>query len=247
MEIVWVMRVSIIVVGILSTVMALTIPSIYGLWSMCSDLVYCILFPQLLMVVHFKHHCNTYGSLAAYIVAFFVRLTGGESLLGLPALIKYPGYDYELEMQLFPFRTLAMVLSLGTLVGVSWFTKYIFESGKLAPGYDFFRCVVNIPDDVLRVDEPIEGELSTMTAGTLGKLYGATGLVGKDEMNGRINPGLEPDDDLDAEEIEKLKGDVDKKKGSAGGSERTGAGGIRMNTFPDQTERGGKSQGNTAF
>lgn len=32
MEIIWVMRVGICVVGILSTVMALTIPSIYGLW-----------------------------------------------------------------------------------------------------------------------------------------------------------------------------------------------------------------------
>ena len=32
MEIIWVMRVSILVVGILSTIMALTIPSIYGLW-----------------------------------------------------------------------------------------------------------------------------------------------------------------------------------------------------------------------
>jgi hypothetical protein len=37
MEIIWVMRVSIIIVGILATVMALTIPSIYGLWYvMCS-------------------------------------------------------------------------------------------------------------------------------------------------------------------------------------------------------------------
>lgn len=32
MEIIWVMRVGICVVGVLSTVMALTIPSIYGLW-----------------------------------------------------------------------------------------------------------------------------------------------------------------------------------------------------------------------
>lgn len=32
MEIIWVMRVAIIVVGILATIMALTIPSIYGLW-----------------------------------------------------------------------------------------------------------------------------------------------------------------------------------------------------------------------
>lgn len=95
---------------------------------MCSDLVYCMLFPQLLMVVHFKHHCNTYGSLAAYIMAFFVRLSGGEPYLGLPALIQYPGYREtgkpELPFeQLFPFRTVAMLVSLMTLVGVSYGTK----------------------------------------------------------------------------------------------------------------------------
>lgn len=88
--------------------------------SMCSDLVYVILFPQLLMVVHFKRHCNTYGSLAAYIVALLVRLSGGEKLLGLPALIHYPGWDAENEVQLFPFRTMAMVLSLFTLAFISW-------------------------------------------------------------------------------------------------------------------------------
>ncbi|KAH9637100.1 hypothetical protein HF086_013916 [Spodoptera exigua] len=120
MEIIWVMRVSILVVGALATLMALTIPSIYGLWSMCSDLVYVILFPQLLMVVHFKKYCNTYGSLAAYIVAMLVRLSGGEKLLGLPALIHYPGWDAENEVQLFPFRTMAMSLSLFTLAFISW-------------------------------------------------------------------------------------------------------------------------------
>jgi len=89
--------------------------------SMCSDLVYVILFPQLLMVVHFKHHCNTYGSLAAYIVAFIVRMTGGEPMLGMPAWIHYPGWDGE--RQLFPFRTMAMIMSLVTLILVSWGTK----------------------------------------------------------------------------------------------------------------------------
>lgn len=154
---------------------------------MCSDLVYCILFPQvkynnffttkekanqivicwsvlvflfifsqLLMVVHFKHHCNTYGSLSAYIVAFVVRLSGGESIIGLPALIHYPGYDEENERQLFPFRTMAMLMSLITLIGVSAYSKWIFETGRLAPQYDYFRCVVNIPDDAIRVGDPSE-------------------------------------------------------------------------------------------
>ncbi|XP_066591022.1 high-affinity choline transporter 1 [Prorops nasuta] len=193
MEIIWVMRVGIGVVGVLSTVMALTVPSIYGLWSMCSDLVYVILFPQLLMVVHFKDYCNTYGSLCAYIIAFVVRISGGEEFLGLPALIRFPGYDEANNRQLFPFRTMAMLTSLVTLVGVSYATQVAFVTGRLAPGYDVFRCVVNIPDDVERVGpDPAEGEQMAVLASGAVRLYGS-----KDESNGRVNPALEPDYDMD--------------------------------------------------
>lgn len=183
---------------------------------MCSDLVYVILFPQLLMVVHFKDYCNTYGSLAAYIIAFFVRLSGGEPLMHLEPFIHYPGWDEENQRQLFPFRTFAMLLSLITLIGVSWWTKWVFETGRLAPGYDFFRCVVNIPEDVQRVGEPVEDgeQLSVMASGAMGKLYGAATLVGKDERNGRINPALEADDDIPTSEVEKLRSSI----GSGGGS-----------------------------
>ena len=86
---------------------------------MCSDLVYVILFPQLLIVVHFKTWCNTYGSLAAYIAGMFIRLAGGEPLVGLPPLIKYPMYSEEDGMQLFPFRTMAMIVSMFLLLAVS--------------------------------------------------------------------------------------------------------------------------------
>lgn len=152
------------------------------------------------MVVHFKHHCNTYGSLSAYIVGLLIRFSGGEALIGLPAFIHFPGYDEENQRQLFPFRTMAMLLSLITLWGVSYYSKWVFETGKrvflliflpskclslrrcnnknlsninigfcihlfvclfkligrLAPQYDYFRCVVNIPDDAIRVGDPSE-------------------------------------------------------------------------------------------
>lgn len=187
------MRVGIAIVGVLSTVMALTIPSIYGLWSMCSDLVYVILFPQLLMVVHFKDYCNTYGSLSAYIIALVVRLSGGEAVIGLPALIHFPGYDEENQVQTFPFRTMAMLISLITLIGVSYGTQRAFLTGRLAPGYDVFRCVVNIPEDVERVGpDPAEGEQMAVLAAGAGRLYGS-----KDESNGRVNPALEPDYDME--------------------------------------------------
>src|SRR5882672_3978038 len=77
-EVVWVMRAAIIVVGCVATAMALTVKSIYGLWYLSSDLVYVILFPQLVCVVHCKRHCNTYGSLVAYFVGFSLRALGGE-------------------------------------------------------------------------------------------------------------------------------------------------------------------------
>lgn len=36
------------------------------------------------------------------------------------------------------------------------FSRFLFETGRLAPHYDYFRCVVNIPEDVQRVGEPSE-------------------------------------------------------------------------------------------
>lgn len=91
--------------------------------SICSDLVYVILFPQLLVVVHFKDYCNTYGSLAAYIVACVIRVSGGEPILNMPAIVYYPGYDFEGGKQRFPFRTMAMLMSLFTLVSGTWLSK----------------------------------------------------------------------------------------------------------------------------
>ncbi|XP_076044119.1 choline transporter isoform X2 [Oratosquilla oratoria] len=194
-EVLWVMRVAIFVVGVLATVLALTIPSIYGLWYLSSDLVYVILFPQLLMVVHFRDHCNTYGSLSAYIVGVLCRTLGGEDMIGIPAIIKYPYYDEEEGTQLFPFRTLAMIVSASTLVFFSILSRWLFETGRLSPKYDFLRCVVNIPEDAERVGEPHEGEMSVMTCHTVVK-YNSTDV---NEMNGRINPALNLGSDSDEE------------------------------------------------
>lgn len=47
--------------------------------------------------------------------------------------------------------------------------------------------------------------MSVMASGAMGAMYGAATMVGKDEMNGRINPALEPDDDMDAEHVQQLR------------------------------------------
>lgn len=159
-----------------------------------------ILFPQLVCVVHFKRHCNTYGSLAAYFVGFFLRALGGEDIVGLPAILKYPFYN-PVDGQLFPFRTLAMILSFITLLGVSTLSKWLFEGGHLPPRYDYFRCVVNIPDDSVVVQEPHE-EMTVLNVSTA-ILYQTS------EMNGRINPGLITEDETNNKLLVKRNSQTD--------------------------------------
>ncbi|KAM8749051.1 high-affinity choline transporter 1-like isoform 1-T2 [Acanthopagrus schlegelii] len=153
-EIVWVMRITIFVFGALATAMALLTGSVYGLWYLSSDLVYVIIFPQLLSVLFIKG-TNTYGSVAAYVVGLLLRIGGGEPYLKLPPFIYYPGWvtqervhhltgDVEhFVQQRFPFKTMSMVASFLANVAVSYLTKYLFESGMWSHKYDFLDAVVS--------------------------------------------------------------------------------------------------------
>ncbi|XP_074839351.1 high affinity choline transporter 1 [Carettochelys insculpta] len=143
-EIVWVMRTTILVFGASATAMALLAKSVYGLWYLSSDLVYIIIFPQLLCVLFIKG-TNTYGAIAGYLFGLVLRITGGEPYLYLQPLIFYPGYYADknnIYIQRFPFKTLAMLTSFFTNIAVSYLAKYLFESGSLPPKLDFLDAVV---------------------------------------------------------------------------------------------------------
>ncbi|KAJ0005888.1 hypothetical protein NQD34_015782 [Periophthalmus magnuspinnatus] len=153
-EIVWVMRCTIFVFGAAATAMALLTGSVYGLWYLSSDLVYVIIFPQLLSVLFVKG-TNTYGSVAGYIFGLLLRIGGGEPYLKLPPFIYYPGWvtqervhhltgdvEYFIQ-QRFPFKSVSMVASLLANIIFSYLTKYLFESGILSHKYDFLDAVVS--------------------------------------------------------------------------------------------------------
>ncbi|XP_056590780.1 high-affinity choline transporter 1 [Triplophysa dalaica] len=152
-EIVWVMRITIFVFGALATAMALLTGTVYGLWYLSSDLVYVIIFPQLISVL-FVRGTNTYGSIAGYIFGLILRIGGGEPYLKLPPFIYYPGWTIEekvhhvtheveyLVMQRFPFKTISMLASFLSNVAFSYLFKYLFESGTLSAKYDFLDAVV---------------------------------------------------------------------------------------------------------
>ena len=111
-----------VIVGTAATLIALQVQSVYALWFLCSDFVYCILFPQLTTAL-FDRRANRYGSMAGLAVSFVLRLGGGEPALGLPRLLPYPMVDPVSEAVQFPFRTTAMLAGLLTIVVASRCTQ----------------------------------------------------------------------------------------------------------------------------
>jgi high affinity choline transporter 7 len=131
----WVMSGAIVCVGAAATALAITVDSIYGLWYLCSDLVYVILFPQLLCCVHIPF-TNTYGSILGFILGLVFRFTGGEPLLSLPPAIEYPWYDAASGYQCFPFKTMSMLICLVSIIAGSYIARALFRKGILPPSLD---------------------------------------------------------------------------------------------------------------
>ena len=116
------------IIGITGTLLALQVKSVYELWFLCSDFVYAILFPQLVTAL-FDKKANMYGSVAGFAVSLILRLGGGDPTLGIPILFPYPMIEDGLV--LFPFRTLAMVSGLITIMVVSRLTQRVCKPNPL--------------------------------------------------------------------------------------------------------------------
>lgn len=112
-----VIRAAVLVVGAAAACLALAVQSVYVLWYLCADLVYTVLFPQLVMVLYSRRATRT-GAVCGAVVGLLMRLGSGEPMLGIPAWIPWPmmtddGYTN------FPFRTVSMLSGLATIWLVS--------------------------------------------------------------------------------------------------------------------------------
>jgi high affinity choline transporter 7 len=110
----WIIRLSIAALGVGAVVMALEVQSVQALWFFTSDLVFVLLFPQLVSAL-FDSKANLPGSIVAFGVSLILRLGGGEPLFGIPALIPYP--------DVVPFKTMAALTGLVLLPLVSRLTS----------------------------------------------------------------------------------------------------------------------------
>lgn len=154
-EVVWVFRVSVIIVGILGTVIALTVKSVYGLLVLCGDLMAVLQFPQLICALWLKVG-NTYGSLVGLIVGLLLRVLGGDQVLHIDAIIQYPFYDSTHKQQIFPFKVFAMLCSLAAIIVASYISYYVFTRNYLSKKFDIFHC---FPTEEREIDTENENEM----------------------------------------------------------------------------------------
>ncbi len=124
-------RRAVIVAGVAATLLAIRADSVYALWVLCSDLVYCILFPQLVLVL-WDRRANRWGCYAGLMVSAVLRASTGEPLLGLPALVAMP-VDGD-GLATVPYKTIAMLSGLVTIWLVSRLTARRCPPLALADG-----------------------------------------------------------------------------------------------------------------
>ncbi|MEQ2197769.1 hypothetical protein XENOCAPTIV_003001 [Xenoophorus captivus] len=139
-ELQWVIRISVLLVGLAGTSLAFGDDSVAALWILSGDLLYCVIFPQLVCVLHFQR-ANTYGAICGFVVGLLLRGLSGEPVLGIPPLLLYPGCREENDqiIQCFTYRTVAMLSSLISIMAVSWLLDLIFHRQLIPESWDILH------------------------------------------------------------------------------------------------------------
>lgn len=137
----WVIRISVVVVGMAGTALTFLDSSVLVFWLVGVDMSYTIMFPQLVCILFFKVS-NGYGATVGYLMGIILRFLSGEPLIGLLPAIHFPGCRLDDEgklTQYFPFRTAIMVISLLSILLVSWLASVLFNKGLLSDKWDVFK------------------------------------------------------------------------------------------------------------
>ncbi|KAL1428463.1 hypothetical protein MTO96_002838 [Rhipicephalus appendiculatus] len=126
-EVALTLRIVVCLFGTAATYLALSVQSVFELWTLCSDVVYVLLFPQLVCLFYIKD-TNTYGSVTAFVLGAFVRWLCGEPSLSLSASsLQLPHSGREREPW-FPFRLACMAIGFLALIGGSVAAAMAFEN-----------------------------------------------------------------------------------------------------------------------
>uniref|UniRef100_A0A3Q3FYK3 Uncharacterized protein n=1 Tax=Labrus bergylta TaxID=56723 RepID=A0A3Q3FYK3_9LABR len=160
-EMQWVIRVTVVVVGLLGTSITFYTKSTLVLWILGADVSYTLVFPHLISVLFFDV-TNGYGAMASYIIGLTIRILLGENAVGLPVTLCLPGCILEdgVYVQKSPFRTVAMLCTCITILFFSTLAVFMFNHSLLPESWDIFKVKRNVtisPGDAVKLS-PIEEE-----------------------------------------------------------------------------------------
>jgi hypothetical protein len=89
---------------------------------------------------------------AVMLNAFYLSLPGGETRLGVPAVIKYPYYDAATDTQKFPFKTLCMLSALCAHCLASTGSRLLFEHKYLeADRWDVLKAFPHLSSNKVEI------------------------------------------------------------------------------------------------
>ncbi|XP_061626075.1 high affinity choline transporter 1-like isoform X2 [Phyllopteryx taeniolatus] len=140
-EMQWVIRISVVVVGLAGAGLTFLDSSVLVFWLVGVDMSYTIMFPQLVCVLFFKQS-NGYGAAVGFLMGITMRILSGEPLVSLPPIIHFPNCRPDAEgklTQFFPFRTVIMLGSLVTIMVISWLMAKLFNTGLLPEKWDVYK------------------------------------------------------------------------------------------------------------